>query len=110
VNNVNVPVNGIAYHVGNGPITSNEDYWKYADQDGIYINTYDGWLAGAGVSWGYHWVLSKRVSMEFTLGAGFAYLSYDKNRCTDCTTKIGEDNKLYFGPTRAGLSLIYMLK
>jgi len=41
---------------------------------------------------------------------GYAYLDYEKNRCTDCKKKLGEESAHYFGPTRAGISLIYMLK
>jgi len=55
-------------------------------------------------------ILSTRFSMEFTAGIGYAFLKYDKNRCTDCTKKLGEGVTHYFGPTRAGLSLVYMLK
>ncbi len=102
-------IQGVAYHPTK--ITSgNDDVWGNADRDGIYTNNYEGWLIGAGVSYGYHWVLGRRFSMEFTLGLGYAYLDYDKNRCTDCKKKIGEESTHYFGPTRAGISLVYMLK
>ena len=108
---------GIAYHpstqaypgLGN-TAESNDVYWGNADRDGIYTNSFEGWFAGAGVSYGYHLILSTRFSMEFTVGVGYAYLKYDKNRCTDCKKKLGEDDAHYFGPTRAGLSLVYMIK
>ena len=123
--NTNVKVQGIAYHVsetgynglgatdGAGEVIKgerNDIYWGYADRDGIYVNSFEGWFAGAGISYGYHLIVSPRFSMEFTVGAGYVYLKYDKNRCTDCTKKLGEEISHYFGPTRAGLSLIYMLK
>jgi hypothetical protein len=88
----------------------NDRFWGNADRDGIYINSFEGWFVGAGVSYGYHLLLSSRVSMEFTLGVGYAFLQYDKLRCTDCSKKLGEETAHYFGPTRAGLSLVYMLK
>ena len=89
---------------------SNDFLWRNADRDGIYTNSFDGWFIGAGVSYGYHWILSKRMSMEFTFGLGYAFLKYDKTRCTDCRKKLGEGTSHYFGPTRAGISLVYMLK
>ena len=108
----NLSVQGIAYHPlsGTAEENDNEIIWRNADRDGVYTNTFEGWLAGAGVSYGYHWILAPRFSMEFTLGVGYAYLKYEKNRCTDCTKKIGEGVSHYFGPTRVGLSLVYMLK
>ena len=82
-----------------------------ADRDGIYTNSFEGWFIGLGVSYGYHWVIAPRFSMEFTIGVGYAYLNYDKTRCTDCKVVIDKgESTHYVGPTRAGISLIYMLK
>jgi hypothetical protein len=117
----NLPVQGVAYHptddgypglgVTNGTtFETNDQFWGNADRDGIYVNSYEGWFAGGGVSYGYHWILAPRFSMEFTLGAGYAFLKYDKTRCTDCRKKLDEGTKHYFGPTRAGVSLVFMLK
>ena len=114
-------VNGIQYERGTKPYQGLIDKFgeKYAndqiiyanaDRDGIYTNSFEGWFIGAGVSYGYHWILNSRLSMEFTLGVGYAFLDYDKTRCTDCKQVIGEAKTHYFGPTRAGLSLVYMLK
>jgi hypothetical protein len=88
----------------------NDFLWRNADRDGIYTNSFEGWFIGAGVSYGYHWLLGRRFSMEFTLGIGYAYLDYEKSRCTECKKKLGEGVSHYFGPTRAGISLVYMLK
>ena len=114
-------VKGIQYKPGTEPYKGLIDKYgeKYAidqkiyanaDRDGIYVNSFEGWFIGAGVSYGYHLVLAPRFSMEFTIGVGYAYLAYDKTRCTDCRQIIGEGKSHYIGPTRAGLSLIYMLK
>lgn len=35
---------------------------------------YDGKIYGAGISYGYHWILKNRWSMEATIGAGYARL------------------------------------
>ena len=110
VNNDNIKVNGIGYHRPSGAIANNDDIWRYADRDGIYVNSFEGWFIGAGVSYGYHWILGKRFSMEFSIGVGYAFLDYEKNRCTDCKKKIGDATTHYFGPTKAGISLVYMLK
>lgn len=80
-------------------------------EEGIQKYRYKGWLAGAGVSYGYHWILGKRWSLEATLGIGYAYLGYDKYKiCPTCRQKLGDEVKHYFGPTRAALSVIYIIK
>lgn len=71
---------------------------------------FDGWLAGAGISYGYHWILHKRWSLEGTIGVGYAYIEYDKYGRPVCAEKIGREVRHYFGPTKAGLTLIFMIK
>lgn len=71
---------------------------------------YDGNLYGAGISYGYQWILKHRWSMEATIGVGYARLKYDKYECGECGDKIGQNTKNYFGPTKIGLSIIYTIK
>lgn len=74
-------------------------------------NIYKGWLVGAGVSYGYHYIINRRWSLEGTIGVGYAYLGYDKYKvCDTCKEKTGNENKHYLGPTKAALSLIYIIK
>ena len=54
--------------------------------------------------------LKDRLSIEATIGVGYAYLDYDKYPCGKCGTKLKDGHKNYFGPTKAGVSLIYILK
>lgn len=79
-------------------------------QLGMEHYRYQGNLYGGGISYGYHWILNKRWSIEATIGAGYAHIDYDKYKCEKCGTKIKEDNKNYWGPTRVGLSLVYIIK
>lgn len=71
---------------------------------------FDGKVFGGGVSYGYQMILSPHWGIEFTLGIGYARLLYDKYRCVSCGEKIGYYNTNYFGPTKAGLSLLYLIK
>ncbi|MDR2919850.1 MAG: DUF3575 domain-containing protein [Tannerella sp.] len=71
---------------------------------------YEGFAAGAGLSYGYHWILNHRWSLEATLGAGYAYFEYAKFPCEKCAEKMGNFSKHYFGPTQLGVSLIYIIK
>ena len=78
--------------------------------ENILEHRYQGWIAGAGVSYGYHWVLGNRWGLEATVGVGYAYLDYDKYPCAKCGRKISSESKHYFGPTKAGITLIFMIK
>lgn len=71
---------------------------------------YQGWLAGAGLSYGYSMYLGKRFNLEFELGLGWAYLHYDKYQCANCGDFVKSDHKNYFGPTKAAITLVYLLK
>lgn len=71
---------------------------------------YQGNLYGGGISYGYHWILGKRWSLEATLGVGYARLKYDKYVCGTCGPKEKGSTKNYWGPTKAGINLIYILK
>ena len=71
---------------------------------------YQGNLYGAGLSYGYQWVLSNRWSMEAVIGIGWAHLDHDKYPCAACGTIEKSYTKDYFGVTKAALSFIYFIK
>lgn len=72
-------------------------------------NRHDGWLAGAGVSFGHQWLLSRRWALETELGAGYAYISYERYGCRKCDPISKKTTSHYFGPTRVSISLAYYL-
>lgn len=76
--------------------------------DYMTSHRFDGWLAGAGVSYGYRWPLSERLSLEATLGFGYAYIDYNKFQ-TATDEKMSFGTYHYFGPTRAGVTLSFSL-
>lgn len=69
---------------------------------------YEGWAAGAGLSYGYHLPLAKHWGAEFSAGAGYAYLKYDRYFCPKCgKEEQSGEVKHYLGPTKAAISIIY---
>jgi hypothetical protein len=70
---------------------------------------YEGWYAGGGITFGYQWILGKHFSVEAAVAAGYVRVQYDKYTCAECSTKVGNGYKNYFGPTKAALSLILFL-
>ena len=71
---------------------------------------YEGWLSGVGISYGYQWILGNRWNLEASLGIGYAHLSYGKYNSEKCGDKLGDERRNYFGPTKASISLIYIIK
>ena len=71
---------------------------------------YEGWGIGLGASYGYHWILAERWGLEATLGIGYLYLDYDKYGCKRCGRREGHQVGHYFGPTKLGVTLIFLIK
>ena len=67
----------------------------------------DGYLAGAGFSYGYDWMLAPRINLEAEIGLGYAHLWYKESDCIPCIKNYERKTKDYFGPTKAAFSLVY---
>ena len=66
---------------------------------------YEGWFIGAGIAYGYQWVISRHWSVEGEVGLGYAYSPYRLyGNCARCLKK-GHRN--YVGPTKLAVSVIY---
>ncbi|MBE6288455.1 MAG: DUF3575 domain-containing protein [Mediterranea massiliensis] len=76
--------------------------------DDLKTHRYKGEFYGGGISYGYQFVLGRHWNLGLALGLGYAYVTYDKYKCEDCTDKVGDGSKNYFGPTKAALNLIYV--
>lgn len=77
---------------------------------GLEKYRYEGNLYGGGLSYGYQYIINKRWSIEATIGIGYTYLDHSKFLCERCAAKLYDDTKHWFGPTKAGVSLIYILR
>ncbi|WP_294081206.1 DUF3575 domain-containing protein [Proteiniphilum sp. UBA5384] len=71
---------------------------------------YEGYLYGAGVSYGYQWLIHPLWNLELSMGGGYARIHYDKYPCQHCGAKVSEGKYNYFGVTKAAVSLIYFIK
>lgn len=69
---------------------------------------HEGDLYGAGLTYGYQWLLGEHWNLEAALGIGYARVIYDKYPCASCGRKLESDKKNYFGPTKAAVSLVYL--
>ncbi|MBQ9676029.1 MAG: DUF3575 domain-containing protein [Bacteroidaceae bacterium] len=90
-------------HLKNNIKFLGKDFSKLSD------SRYQGWFIGAGIAYGYAWVLNKHWNLEGEIGIGYAYSRYDRFNCKGCGKKIEEDEDFhYFGPTKAAINLIYV--
>lgn len=69
---------------------------------------YQGWGAGAGIAYGYAWILGKHWNTELELGVGWIYTKFDRYPCTVCGTKEGSGHHNYFGPTKLSWAIEYI--
>ena len=83
--------------------------WPFVSEN-MQNMRYQGRLYGGGISIGHSWILRKRWSIEASLGLGYARIVYEKYPCSTCGTKLKDTGKNYLGPTKASVSLIYVIK
>lgn len=73
---------------------------------------YVGWGLSAGVNLGYKMYLSRRFRLDFNVGLGYAHLQYDVyplgKEWTDYPIR-RKDTKAWFGPTKFGIHLVYII-
>ncbi|MDE6190717.1 MAG: DUF3575 domain-containing protein [Muribaculum sp.] len=96
---------GGQYNVGglkNGINFLGTDFSKLSDR------RYQGWFAGAGIAYGYSWILDLHWNVEAEIGLGWTYSRSDVYPCATCGTKLAEGKPHnYVGPTKAAINLIY---
>lgn len=73
---------------------------------------YDGTAWGGGLSYGYHLYLAPRWNMEFTIGAGYTRFKYTKYEFdnTNRRVDIGEFKRSYYGLSKLGVSIVYIIR
>lgn len=69
-----------------------------------------GYAAGAGLAYGYAWVLGRHWNLEAEIGAGYAYAwNLDVFECTGCGGATAENrHRNYVGLTKAAINLVYV--
>lgn len=101
---------GLHLHGGRYNVGNIDTGIRFLGTDYSQLGNYrfQGWFAGAGIGYGYSWMLSRHWNMEAELGLGYAYTKYEKFVCTQCGEKLGDGSHHYVGPTKAALNLIYV--
>lgn len=69
-----------------------------------------GWAVGAGLTYGYQFLISPRWNLELTAGFGWWYTEYDRFESRKCGMFEQAVYKHALGPTSLGVSFIYLIK
>lgn len=94
------------YNVGN---IKNSVKFLGTDFSDLTHNRYQGWMAGAGIAYGYSWILAKHWNIEAELGVGWIYTRSDVYPCAECGTRTDKGKvHNYVGPTKAAVNLVYL--
>lgn len=83
---------GTRYHIGN----IFDDY------------RYDGYGAGAGISFGWTYPMAPRWNFEWEVGVAALWASYEKSVCKSCGYTYGNESKWYIMPHKIAVNLIYL--
>ena len=75
---------------------------------GVRDYRYQGYFAGAGVTYGYQWILGRHWNLEAEVGVGYDHVWYDRYPCHECGAKIATGETNYAGVTKLGLSIMYI--
>ncbi len=96
---------GGQYNVGN---LDNSIHFLGTDFSKLSDRRYQGWGIGAGVAYGYSWIIDRHWNIEGEIGFGWVYTRSDVYPCAECGTKI-QSGKVhnYVGPTKAAINLVY---
>lgn len=93
--NINLPLPGFFF--------SGENLQKE-----VKNHRYEAWFAGAGVTYGYQWILSRHWNFEAEIGLGYVHAWYKKYACDECGRSLSSGGANYFGLTKVGLSFLYI--
>lgn len=94
------------YNVGN---LDNSIDFLGTDLSMLSDNRYEGWFVGAGIAYGYDWILGKHWNLEAEIGIGYAYTWFDRYDTPKCFTLIESDlDHHYIGLTKLALSIVYV--
>lgn len=93
--------------VNTGNIKMNLKLWDINFRQ-LKDHRFEGWFVGAGIAYGYSWILGHHWNLEGELGIGYLHTKYTKYKCAKCGEKLNKGDKNYLGPTKAAVNLIYV--
>lgn len=104
-------------HFVGGHLLGGQYNWGNLDMPFKFLGTdfrklkdfrYQGWMVGAGIVYGYSWILNRHWNIEAAIGLGYVYSRSDVYECADCGKKVRTKvPHNYIGLTKAAIDIIY---
>lgn len=95
------------HHVGAYCSMARYDFQAGRNHRGILSDKFN---YAAGMSYTYSMPISTRLNIDFSLGVGYLWGTYKRHRpIDDCDVWLSTHKLGWFGPTRAGVSLVWLL-
>lgn len=69
---------------------------------------YQGWFVGAGIGYGYSWLINPHWSVEAEVAVGWIHTRYDVFECEGCGKRTGNGTKDFVAPTKLAVNLVYV--
>ena len=69
---------------------------------------YQGWCGGAGIAYGYSWLLNRHWNLEAEIGIGWTHSRFDRFDCSGCGKALDSGHHNYFGPTKLAINIVYV--
>lgn len=99
----------LAAHVLGGEFNMANPFFPFSLYKPLQDYRYQGWMYGAGIGYGYHWILSPRWSIEAEIGIGYVGTTYEQYECIRCGTLLSEGVSNKFSITKLAVSVIFMI-
>ena len=102
---------GAQLHGGQYNIGGFDGKWNLFGTDARKLKDfrYQGWFVGAGINYGYAWILDRHWNIEAEIGLGYSFTRYDQYKCATCGRKVRSHKPHSFvGPTKAAVNIVYL--
>lgn len=99
----------LAAHVLGGEFNMADPLFPFSLYKPLRDYRFQGWMYGAGIGYGYHWILSPRWSIEAEIGVGYVGTTYEQYECVRCGTLLEEGCSGRFSITKLAVSVVFMI-
>lgn len=99
----------LAAHLMTGEFNMANPFFPFSLYKPLREYRYEGVFYGAGVGYGYHFILSPRWSIEAEVGVGYMGTKYEQYACIKCGELVSEGYSNRFAITKLSLALVFII-
>lgn len=99
----------LAAHLIGGEFNMADPFFPFSLYRSLGDYRFEGWMYGAGIGYGYHWILSPRWSLEGEVGIGYMGTKHEQYECIRCGTLLNEGFSNSMAVTKLSISVVFMI-